>query len=155
MIRRGIPSSAADARTKLTHLTRAELASAVGIPEREMLVQEQPLRARCMTIPAEIPSDLEIERVGIERLPSAWRDPAAQGALRAIGREWATGLATAVLAVPSAVIPSEGAAKPVQLLQVIEKGAAQIRPQAVLPLEVIVQVGQVQSGAVVGHDSGV
>ena len=32
VIRRGIPSSAVDALTKLTHLSRAELWSAVGIP---------------------------------------------------------------------------------------------------------------------------
>ncbi len=73
----------------------------------EMLVQDQPLRARYVTIPAEIPSDLEIERVDVDRLPPDWRDPAALEPLRAIGSDWATGLVAAVLAVPSAVIPTE------------------------------------------------
>ena len=73
----------------------------------EMLVQDQPLRARYMTVPAEIPPELEIERVDVERLPAAWRDAAVLEALRVIGSEWAAGLGTAVLAVPSAVIPSE------------------------------------------------
>ncbi len=36
VIRRGIPASAVDALTGLTHLTQAELASAVGIPERTL-----------------------------------------------------------------------------------------------------------------------
>ena len=36
MIRRGIPASAVDALTGLTHLSQAELASAVGIPERTL-----------------------------------------------------------------------------------------------------------------------
>jgi RES domain-containing protein len=73
----------------------------------EMLVQDQPLRARYVTIPAEIPSDVEIEPVDVARLPPDWRDSAAPEALRAIGSDWAAGLATGVLAVPSAVIPAE------------------------------------------------
>jgi putative toxin-antitoxin system antitoxin component (TIGR02293 family) len=36
VIRRGIPSSAVGALTELTHLSQAELASAVGIPERTL-----------------------------------------------------------------------------------------------------------------------
>ena len=36
MIRRGIPSSAVDALTRSTHLSQAELAAAVGIPERTL-----------------------------------------------------------------------------------------------------------------------
>ncbi len=36
VIRRGIPSSAVDALTKLTHLSQSELAAAVGIPERTL-----------------------------------------------------------------------------------------------------------------------
>ncbi|WP_295436947.1 antitoxin Xre-like helix-turn-helix domain-containing protein [uncultured Thiodictyon sp.] len=36
VIRRGIPAAAVDALTRLTHLSQAELASAVGIPERTL-----------------------------------------------------------------------------------------------------------------------
>jgi RES domain-containing protein len=73
----------------------------------EVLVQDQPLRARYLTIPAEVPPGLDIERVDIDRLPADWRDPAALEALRTIGSEWAARLASAVLAVPSAVVPAE------------------------------------------------
>ncbi len=73
----------------------------------EMLVQDQPLRARYLAIPAEIPSGLDIERVDIDRLPADWRDPAALDALRTIGSDWAAGLRSPVLAVPSAVVPAE------------------------------------------------
>jgi len=73
----------------------------------ELLVQDQPLRARYLTIPAEIPAELTIERVDIARLPADWRHPAALEALRTIGSDWAAGLRTAVLAVPSAVVPAE------------------------------------------------
>ncbi len=73
----------------------------------EMLVQDQPLHARYLSIPAEIPSGLDIERVDIDRLPADWRDPAALNVLRTIGSDWVAGLGSAVLAVPSAVIPAE------------------------------------------------
>lgn len=36
MIRRGLPSSAVDALTSATHLSKSELAAAVGIPERTL-----------------------------------------------------------------------------------------------------------------------
>lgn len=68
----------------------------------EMLVQDEPLRARYVMIPAEIPADLTIARLRPEQLPPDWRDPAALETLRALGIEWA-----AVLAVPSAVVPAE------------------------------------------------
>lgn len=73
----------------------------------ELLVQDEPLRARYMMIPAEIPRGTKIERVGLEELPSDWRHPAAIEQLRTIGTEWTTRLSTAVLAVPSTVIPTE------------------------------------------------
>jgi RES domain-containing protein len=82
-------------------------AESLSLAMLEMLVQDQPLRARYVAIPANIPSGLEVERLDMERLPSDWRDPATLAALRTIGGEWAVGLSTAVLAVPSAVIPGE------------------------------------------------
>jgi RES domain-containing protein len=72
-----------------------------------MLVQDEPLRASYMTIPAEIPAGMTVERLGTDRLPSDWRDPTALEALRTIGTQWAARLSTAVLAVPSAVVPAE------------------------------------------------
>jgi len=73
----------------------------------EMLVQDQPLRARYLMIPAEIPADLSITRWGPEQLPADWRAPHALTTLRALGTDWAAGLTSPVLAVPSAVVPAE------------------------------------------------
>lgn len=73
----------------------------------EMLVQDEPLRARYVMIPARIPKAVKIERIKIEKLPADWRDLAAREQLQAIGSTWAKRQANAVLAVPSAVIPSE------------------------------------------------
>jgi len=73
----------------------------------EMLVQDQPLRARYVMIEARIPKGIAIDRIGIEDLPGDWRSIAAREKLRSIGSDWAIKGAAAVLAVPSAVIPDE------------------------------------------------
>ncbi|MBM3358419.1 MAG: RES domain-containing protein [Betaproteobacteria bacterium] len=73
----------------------------------EMLVQDEPLRARYVMIEARIPKGVTIDRIKMEDLPSDWRDIAAREKLQAIGTEWATKRSAAVLAVPSAVIPAE------------------------------------------------
>lgn len=73
----------------------------------EMLVQEDPLRARYVMIPARIPKGVTIERVSVETLPADWRELAAREQLQAIGTAWAKQLSSAVLAVPSAVIHTE------------------------------------------------
>lgn len=73
----------------------------------ELLVQDEPLRARYVMIPAAVPKNLKIERITPGQLPADWRSPAARDALQAIGGAWARRRSGAVLAVPSAVIPSE------------------------------------------------
>jgi RES domain-containing protein len=73
----------------------------------EMLVQDEPLRARYMVIEARIPSRIAISRIRAEGLPSGWRDPAGREKLQELGAEWARKGSTAILAVPSAVIPAE------------------------------------------------
>jgi RES domain-containing protein len=73
----------------------------------EMLVQDTPLRARYVMIPVGLPKNLKIERVSAEELPTDWRDLAARDQTQAIGSAWAKRKSSAVLAVPSAVIPTE------------------------------------------------
>lgn len=73
----------------------------------EMLVQDQPLRARYVMIPATLPRNLRVERITAADLPSDWRELASREHLQQLGSEWATRKSAAVLAVPSAVIPSE------------------------------------------------
>ncbi len=73
----------------------------------EMLVQDQPLRARYVMIEACIASTVRIERVSIDDLPSDWRELGARLKLQAIGGEWASKRKAAVLAVPSAIVPRE------------------------------------------------
>jgi RES domain-containing protein len=73
----------------------------------EMLVQDEPLRARYVMIPATLPKGMKVERLVPEQLPADWRSLAARHQLQALGTDWARRRSSAVLAVPSAVIPSE------------------------------------------------
>ena len=60
-----------------------------------------------VAIQAEIPDTLSMQTVKIESLPRDWRRYPAPDALKNIGTAWAAKAATAILAVPSAVIPEE------------------------------------------------
>lgn len=73
----------------------------------EMLVQDEPLRANYMMIPATLPDSLVIDRLDLAQLPADWRDLAAREQLQALGTDWARRRSSAVLAVPSSVIPVE------------------------------------------------
>lgn len=73
----------------------------------EMLVQDEPLRARYVMIEVHIPKTVSIDRIKVEDLPSDWREIAAREKLQAIGTTWAEKRSSAALAVPSAIIPAE------------------------------------------------
>ncbi len=56
---------------------------------------------------AEVPGEVAMRVIAPRDLPRTWRKYPAPGALRDLGTAWALEGATAVLAVPSAVIPQE------------------------------------------------
>ncbi len=60
-----------------------------------------------VAIPADIPENLIVDRLDITKLPKTWRAYPAPEALKDIITAWIDKASTAVLAVPSAVIPSE------------------------------------------------
>ncbi|OLL28547.1 hypothetical protein BTH42_27085 [Burkholderia sp. SRS-W-2-2016] len=72
----------------------------------EMLVQDAPLRARYLMIPAHIPEEI-VERLDPASLPRDWRDLTARTELQRVGAAWTQKRTSAVLAVPSAVVPAE------------------------------------------------
>jgi RES domain-containing protein len=82
-------------------------ASTRSLAMLEMLVQDQPLRARYAVIAARIPLSVRIERVTISTLPSDWSSAGRIDELRGRGADWIARAKTAVLCVPSAVVPSE------------------------------------------------
>ena len=73
----------------------------------EMMTQDEPLRARYLMIPAMLPKELKIDKVASSQLPANWREPGAREQLQKIGGDWFKRGASAVLVVPSAVIPAE------------------------------------------------
>jgi RES domain-containing protein len=58
-------------------------------------------------VSAEIPDSVEIGRLRGTDLPRNWRAYPPPQALADLGSRWAVALASAVLAVPSAIIPQE------------------------------------------------
>lgn len=73
----------------------------------EMMVQDAPLRARYVLIPAQWPETVSVTSVELADLAPDWRRLDRRYALQRIGRDWLAGGHSAVLAVPSAVVPAE------------------------------------------------
>jgi RES domain-containing protein len=55
----------------------------------------------------DIPESVDVNRIDLKRLPEEWREEYPPATLQAIGCAWLKGLGSAVLQVPSAVIPEE------------------------------------------------
>jgi RES domain-containing protein len=60
-----------------------------------------------VTTRIEIPDGIEVAVISIANLPPGWDAGEATDATRDIGTQWAKGLTTVVLSVPSVVIPRE------------------------------------------------
>jgi RES domain-containing protein len=56
---------------------------------------------------ADIPKDVRIEQIYVSDLPANWRELPSPESLQRIGDQWIARQLSAVLAVPSAVIPHE------------------------------------------------
>ena len=82
-------------------------AATASLAVLEMLVQDSPLRARYALISANIPSSLRIDKLTPRQMPARWRDPRGNEAPRVLGDQWLRSGSSAVLLVPSAVIPDE------------------------------------------------
>jgi RES domain-containing protein len=63
--------------------------------------------ADLMAMQADVPDSLAIEAIKIESLPKDWRRYPAPETLKDIGTAWAAKASTAILAVPSVMIPEE------------------------------------------------
>ncbi|WP_141054635.1 RES family NAD+ phosphorylase [Tepidiphilus succinatimandens] len=73
----------------------------------ELMVQDEPLGAHYVLIPAQLPDDLPQTRIDIDQLPADWRTLGEREVLRSLGLAWLKSARTAVLSVPSAVVPAE------------------------------------------------
>jgi RES domain-containing protein len=73
----------------------------------EVLVNSDELADDYVTIPIDVPEEIGVRVISIADLPQDWDASAASNVTRDIGTNWAKGLATAVLSLPSAVIWQE------------------------------------------------
>lgn len=83
--------------------------AALSLAALELLVRldRDLLPSDLVQMELDLPDDLREERIEAATLPSAWRRYPAPAALQRIGAVWLAGGATAILRVPSAVIPEE------------------------------------------------
>jgi RES domain-containing protein len=83
--------------------------STLALAALEMLVHLDPEDAsrEYVAIPADIPPTVRVGHLAPSDLPRSWRDHPAPSELADIGSRWAERGETAILAVPSAVIPQE------------------------------------------------
>jgi RES domain-containing protein len=84
-----------------------------------------------VAIPADISEDVAVGTVDIAKLPRNWRAYPAQEALKDIATAWVKESSTAVLAVPSVVIPSEQN----YLLNPRHRDFRRVRIQKAIPFE--------------------
>ena len=73
----------------------------------EMMVQDDPLRARYLLIPAFVASSVSLRELDASELGEDWRALSARDRLQAIGNDWLQARETCILSVPSAVVPAE------------------------------------------------
>ena len=73
----------------------------------EMMVQDDPLRARYLLIPAFVTSDVSLRELEAAELGGDWRALSARDKLQAIGNDWLQERETCILSVASAVVPAE------------------------------------------------
>lgn len=84
-------------------------ADTLALAVLELFVHLGPAHARLrfVTLRVEIPDGLRIESVGVATIPSTWRSEPPSEETQAIGAEWVRRGTSAVLRVPSVLIPSE------------------------------------------------
>jgi RES domain-containing protein len=64
-------------------------------------------RTRYVAIPADIPEDVPHEQFAVADLPADWQTTPAPPTLRTMGMQWLQAGQTAVLRVPSVIVPFE------------------------------------------------
>jgi len=91
--------------SKGTHVVYCAQSLSLAALEYLVNLDEYEVPASLVAIPCEIPGD--IARHALEHLPSDWAKPKAPPSTQRLGSDWVVSCRSAVLSVPSAVIPSE------------------------------------------------
>jgi RES domain-containing protein len=83
------------------------LAQSLALCTLEMKVQDSDINPLYAGFEIEVPDSVGYEVLDQGKLPHNWRDRIAYPICQAIGESWLTARKTALLLVPSAVVPSE------------------------------------------------
>jgi RES domain-containing protein len=73
----------------------------------EVFVHAESNAIPLMSIPAFLADSISVEAIKIDDLPSTWQEESAYPSLQAIEEDWLRSRRTAVLKVPSAIVPFE------------------------------------------------
>jgi RES domain-containing protein len=90
--------------------TRVVYASAtMSLAALELLVRIEDSRPtpELVAVEIDIPDSVEIQRISLKRLPAGWNASPAPVFTQSLGTDWVASKRSAVLEVPSAVIPRE------------------------------------------------
>jgi RES domain-containing protein len=82
-------------------------AESVALCALEVMANDADLAGDYICISIEVPDDVLITSISIAASPTGWNSHPYSAATQDIGTSWAKGLLTAVLSVPSVVIPRE------------------------------------------------
>ena len=82
-------------------------AESLALASLEIFVHLESDRIPLIAIKAWLPNELKIEEIERSQLPDNWQDTSAYPILQKIGQDWLNSNRTAVLKVPSAIVPVE------------------------------------------------
>ncbi len=84
-------------------------ASSLALAALEVFVHVDPseLPDDLMSIPADLPEKMKVERLTPNKLPKSWRESVGPDVLKDIGTTWVQRGQTVALFVPSAIVPEE------------------------------------------------
>lgn len=94
-----------------------------------------------VAVPADLPDDLQITERSAKGLPTGWREPVDHESLQEIGAAWIKAGKTAVLSVPSAIVPEERN----YLLNPLHKEFAKIRRGRIRPFSLDTRLIRLQT----------
>lgn len=86
------------------------VAGSLSLAALELFVHLEPVCAhviRFVSFRVEIPDDLLVEKMELDKLPDDWRSEPARSSTQELGTKWAEANKSVVLRVPSSIIPIE------------------------------------------------
>ncbi len=92
---------------KMTSMVYCSGTSALAALEVFVNLQEEAKRINFVSFKLDIPKNLILEVEDIATLPKRWRSQPPGSGTKKIGSEWVISMSSAVLSVPSTIIPNE------------------------------------------------